>query len=136
MATHEPAVIDVRKLAALDIVLHGARLIVAEFAVGVLLCGALGAGITYAGVFAGRDRSPFAIGIGVYLLGVGLNYLPLLLYALVIARRGSAREEVARELSERDRYVRRYSLQQFLLLVPLVVPALAIGQELARRGRR
>lgn len=131
----EGALINVRKLVALDMVLHGTIFVVAEFAVTVLLGGAGGLFVMYAGLALGHGRVPFVIVFGAYLLLVGVNYVPLLLYAIAIARRDSAREEVARELADKDRSVRKYSLQQFLLLVPLSIPILAIAQELRKWTR-
>jgi hypothetical protein len=43
-----PAFMNVRKLAALDIVFHGPRLILVEFAIGVLLPLAIGSSIAAA----------------------------------------------------------------------------------------
>lgn len=124
--------INIRKLAALDIVFHGPRLIVAEFALGMVLCAALGLWSFFSPI-----HSPFMIIIGCFLLWVALNYMPLLLYAISIVRRKSAQQEVAFELAHKDTYARKYTLQTtMLLLVPLVLPLLAVYQEVHHRSRR
>jgi hypothetical protein len=117
--------ITIRKLAALDIVFHGPRLILAEFALGVVVCTSLGLWS-----FLSPIHSPFMIIIGCFFLWVALNYVTLLLYAISIVRRKSAHQEVAFELAHKDTYARKYTLQTtMLLLVPLVLPLLAVYQE-------
>lgn len=132
-ANNDPALINIRKLAALDMVFHGPKLILAEFAFGVFFTGALGVVLTYAGFVTGHFRVPWVALLGCYLLFLALNYVPLFLYAIGIARRRSAQEEVAFELAQKERYARKYTGQSFLLLLPLVVPVLAIAQEWQRR---
>ena len=123
--------INVRKLAALDIVFHGPRLILAEFAFGMVLCATFGLWSFFSPI-----HSPFMIVIGCYLLGVALNYVPMFLYALSIVRRKSAHQEVAFELAHKDIYARKYLVQTvLLLLVPFVLPLLAVYQEM-RSGSR
>ena len=133
-AQHESAIINIRKLAALDMVFHRPKLILAEFAFGVFVGAALAFGIAAPGFFAGH-WNPLQILVSGYLLCIALNYVPLLLYAISIARRGSAREEVASELAQKERYARKYTAQSFLLLLPLVVPILALYQEWQQRAR-
>ena len=124
--------INVRKLAALDIVFHGPRLILAEFALGMVLCAILGLWS-----FLNPIHSPFMNIIGCFFLWVALNYVPLLLYAISIVRRNSAHQEVAFELAHKDTYARKYTLQTaMLLLVPLVLPLLAVYQEVHHRSRQ
>jgi hypothetical protein len=124
--------INVRKLAALDIVVHGSRLILAEFAFGMVVCAALGLWSFFSPI-----HSPFMIIVGCFFLWVALNYVPLLLYAISIVRRKSAQQEVAFELAHKDTYARKYTLQTtMLLLVPLVLPLLAVYQEVRYRARR
>lgn len=124
--------INVRKLAALDIVFHGSRLILAEFALGMVLCAIFGLWS-----FLSPIHSPFMIVIGCFLMWVALNYVPLLLYAISIVRRKSAQQEVAFELAHKDAYARKYTLQTTMfLLVPLVLPLLAVYQEVHHRSRQ
>ena len=113
----EAITLNVRKLVALDMSFLGTRIIVAEYAAGVLLCGALG-------ILSLRKG---ALILGVPLLWVGLNYVPLFLHSVDLARRGSARQEVAAELAEPSK-ARSYSWRQLWILVPFAVVALATAQ--------
>ena len=61
--------------------------------------------------------------------------MPLLLYAIKMMRRKSAELEVAFELEHKDVYARKYTFQSALILLPLVVPILAIVQEIQQRSR-
>jgi hypothetical protein len=124
--------INIRKLAALDIVFHGPRLILAEFAFGMVVCSALGLWS-----FLSPIHSPFMIIIGCFFLWVALNYVTLLLFAMSIVRRKSAYQEVSFELAHKDTYARKYTLQTtLLLLVPLVLPLLAVYQEVHHHSRQ
>jgi hypothetical protein len=119
----EGRLIVVRKLVALDIYLHGPRFILIEFGVGTPVILAVGAYLLVNGPWA----------LGGYLLLTGINYLPALAYALLIARTGSAQSEVAEGLAGDAHYVRKYSLQQLLIFVPFAVVALALFQEITKR---
>ena len=119
--------INIRKLAALDMAFLGSKVIVAEYLAGVF--GPLALGI----LSLVRQRAPWQGALGVYLILLGIDYIPLLIYSVAILRKKSAREEVADELAHREKIGSRYFPQTFLLLIPLVVPVLAIVQELHRR---
>jgi hypothetical protein len=127
-------VINIRKLAALDIVFHGPKFILIEFALGVFGCAALGFFSMYFGIFHGPNYSLFAVIMGCFLLWVALNYVPLLIYAISIVRHNSAFQEVAFELAHKDKYAGKYMFQSLMLLIPLAVPALAISQEMQKRS--
>jgi hypothetical protein len=109
---------NVRRLAALD--LHGARgtslrrrLVLAEFAMAVAGSLAIGGWIlTAASGIGGRV-------VGAYVLGAGLNYVPLLAYAITLSRPGA----LAAELAGVDigQELRRYSVLQAWLFVPLAL---------------
>jgi hypothetical protein len=128
------AVINIRKLAALDIAFHGPKFILIEFALGVFGCAALGLFSLYFGLFHDSNPSLFAIIIGCYLLLIALNYVPLLLYAISIERHKSALEEVASELEHKEKYAKKYAFQSTLLLIPFAMPAIATYQELQKRS--
>lgn len=130
----EQRFINVRKLAALDLALRGAPFILAEFAITVALGCGLGIFVLVRSLGASASPSVFGIVVGAWLLAIGLNYVPLLLYALAIARRESARSEVAAELAQRNIYAHKYGVQQFLLAVPLAMLILAVIQEARKRS--
>ena len=126
----DKTLINVRKLAALDIAFHGSRLILAEFAFAVCICAALGLFI----LFHASNPSPVAVLLGCLFLGVSLNYVPLLLYAVSIARSRSATQEVAFELAHKDSYARKYMLQSVVLIpIPFALALLAAYQEWQKR---
>jgi hypothetical protein len=112
-----------RKLAAIDIVFLGSKLIIAEFASGVLLCVALGVFVLY------RGHSFWQLALGLYLISLGINYAPMLAFAVAITRQQSARAELGDELKDEHRAMAKYRRQSVLLLVPLLVPILALVQQ-------
>jgi hypothetical protein len=121
--------INVRKLAALDIVFHGRKLILIEFAIGTLLPLAIG----ILSVSRGHSRLLFLFGL--YMLALGINYLPLLLHAISIVHSGAAAAaEVSHELSNGRQSARKYQVQSLLLLIPFAVPLLALIQLRDRSG--
>ena len=121
----EGRVINVRKLVALDITLHGPRFIMIEFGVGTPAILVVGGFLAATGQLV----------LGFYLLLTGINYVPLLVYAMSIVRRGSATGEVAEGLSQDRHYVRKYSTQQLLIFVPFAVILLAAAQEATKQTR-
>jgi hypothetical protein len=114
--------IDIRKLAAVEIVFLGSRFILAEFSIGMLGSLALGAFTLL------RSHSLRGVAFGSYLLFIGVNYVPLLLHAISLVRHNNARNEIADELTEKRGMFRKYRQQSLLLLVPMVVPSLALVQ--------
>ena len=110
-------VINIRRLAALDIAFLGPRVILAEFSIGML--GSLGLGL----LTLARTRSVGGTVFGTYLMCLGINYAPLLLHAISIVRRGTASQEIADEIPERRAMFRKYRRQSLLLLLPLVAPS-------------
>jgi hypothetical protein len=124
--------LDVRRTAALDMALHGDRLIIVEFAFGVAACAVLGALSILGGVKApahglSRQLALGQLALGIVLIGVALNYLPLLVHAIDIGRKRSASTEATAELAKPE-LLRRYTVRQFLLLVPFAVGAMALAQ--------
>ena len=115
-----------RKLAAIDIVFLGSKLVIAEFACGVVLSAVLGAFVLF------RSHSALQVALGTYLLSLGVNYVPMLIHAVAITRSGSARAELGDELGEPGRAMARYRRQSLWLLVPLVMPAVALWRGAAR----
>jgi hypothetical protein len=109
--------LNVRKLVALDMTFLGTRVIVAEYALGVLLGGVIG-------ILSLRRGVPV---LGIPLLWIALNYVPLFLHSVDLARKGTARQEVAAELGD-PKKARSYSWRQLWILVPFAVVVLAITQ--------
>jgi len=121
----EGRIINVRKLVALDITLHGPRFIMAEFGVGTPAIIAVGLFLMHTGPLA----------LGFYLVLTGINYVPLLIYAVAIVRGRSAAKEIEEGMSADRHYVRKYSTQQLLIFVPLAVVLLAVKQELTKKTK-
>ena len=119
-------VIEVRKLAAVDMVWLGERIVVAEYALGVLLPLALGIFSIKAGV---AQQSAWQTVVGVWLVTIAANYVPLFLYAWSIMRAGTVEQEGRAELAR----ARRYGVQQTMILVPFLVVGVALVQEHRRQ---
>ena len=125
----EVQLLDVRRLAALD--MHGGagrrlrrRVILAEFILGALGCTSLGLfGVIGGGVLGWRI-------FGAWIVGIGLNYGVLALHALSLSRPGALEAELASV--DLGRELRRYSYLQFWLAVPLLFAVLAVGQRRSR----
>jgi hypothetical protein len=121
--------VKVRRLAALD--LYGRsgrqlrrRLVVGEFVAGTVVGLALGLWILIG------DTNPAGRLVGAWATGIGLNYLPLALHAVSLLRPGALRAELA--AVDLDRELRRYSVLQAWVLVPLVFLVLAVQQRRSR----
>jgi hypothetical protein len=128
--------ISIRKLAALDLVFHGPRFVLIEFGGAVVLSIGLAA-LSLRSAFSGPGRPVvWEIVLGVLLVSIAANYLPLLVNAVLLIRSGTARQEVAAELEHARQTQRRYGTQQFLLIVPLAVMVIALAQALGRRTPR
>lgn len=112
-----------RKLAAIDLAFLGPKLIVSEFTLGVLLSIALGVFVLLRG-----HRSPAQIALGLYLISLGLNYIPMLVYAIAINKAKSARRELGNELDNKSAAMKKYRRQSVWLLIPLIVPIVALTQ--------
>lgn len=121
--------ISIRKLAAVDMAWLGARVILAEYALGIVLPLALGALSLRSGL-SSEARVGWQVVMGVWLVGIAANYIPLFIYAVLIARAGTVKQEGSPELAR----ARRYGLQQVVILVPLLVVVIALVQEGRRRA--
>ena len=69
-----------------------------------------------------RSHATWQILLGVYLLLLGINYVPMLTCAIDIARPGTAAAELGDELLDKNAAMRKYRRQSLWLLVPLVAP--------------
>ncbi|TAM83964.1 MAG: hypothetical protein EPN47_03920 [Acidobacteria bacterium] len=118
----------IRSLAAIDIALLGYKLIYAEYLVGVVL------GLSFGFFVLGRSQSMWHRALGVYLVCLGANYVPMLIYTIAIGSRQNAQAEIADELAEsgQQRTMSRYRKVSLFLLVPLMAPVLAVIYEVRR----
>lgn len=115
--------INIRKLVAVDMALHGSIFIVSEFII------ATSAGIALGIFLISRNNTL----VGWYLISTGTNYIPLLIYALIIARNRSTKQETKYELDHMRTEGKRYGLGQFIILIPFLLLFLAPYQEMLKR---
>jgi hypothetical protein len=120
---------DVRRLAALD--MWGSagdrrrRVVIRwEFIVGTFGCSALGA------VVIAAANSSLWLSIGIWLVGAGINYVPLALYASALSRPGALEREL--EGVETRRELRLAGVQQLWIAVPGSVALAALIQKRLR----
>jgi hypothetical protein len=107
--------------------IHGKRFIIGEFAIGVLLALVLGL-ITLRSYLTGSLQFLWAI-LGIWLIGIAANYIPLFIYSVMIAKGGTVQEEGQPELA----HIKRYSVQQLILFIPFLVTVLTLVQESHQR---
>lgn len=114
---------NVKRLAAID--MYGAegtmrrrRIILAEFLAGAVILVALGLWIVARGTSLGGRV------LGIWMIGAGLNYVPLAAYAIALRRPGALSAELAGVDTSRE--LRRYSVLQLWLLVPVSVVVFAV----------
>lgn len=123
--------VSIRKLAALDLALHSATFILLEF--GLAVFGFISIGLLV--LIHSQWQGLYPILSGSALIGIGLNYVPLLFYAINIVRRKSAEEEAAYELEHRKIEMGRYTIQSLLLIIPLIILAISLYQEWQRHTK-
>jgi hypothetical protein len=121
--------ISIRRLAAVDMAWLGTKIILAEYALGILLPLILGL-ISIRSGFSGPVFSTWEAASGLWLVSIAANYIALFIYALLLARDETVKAEGEPELA----HARRYGVQQIIILVPFLVVILAIAQE--ARGRK
>ena len=118
--------INIRKLAAVDMVFLGSKVIIAEYAFGVLLAFVLGVLSLRSGL-KGPSIVDWEVALGFWLISIAANYIPLSIYSVLIARAGTVKEEGQPELVR----AKRYGAQQVIILVPFLVVVIALIQERA-----
>jgi hypothetical protein len=120
--------ISIRKLAAVDMAWLGGPVILAEYGLGIFLPLLLGVLSIRAGL---RDPagSAWETILAIWLFSIAANYVPLFIYAVLIAKAETIEEEGQPEIA----HAKKYGLQQIVILVPLLVVLLALIQE--RRAR-
>ena len=120
--------LDVRKLAAIDVVFLGYTLIFAEYACGMLFSLALGIFVLF------RHHSVWQVALAIYLICLGINYVPMFAYTISIGNKQNAQAELTDELTDKRKAMSKYRRLSLLLLVPLLVPVLALtGRRLGPR---
>jgi hypothetical protein len=120
--------VNFRKLVAVDMVVNGTRFILAEVALGVVIPLILGVLSLLSDLLGGNQPGRDTV-LGIWLVGIAVNYVPLLIYAVLIARGGTVKEEGGPEVVR----AKRYTIQQVIILVPFVVAVLAVIQEISQR---
>ena len=75
-----PTIINIRKLAAVDMAWLGTRVIVAEYALGVILPLGLGLVSIRSGLL-GSAPVGWETVLGFWLISIAANYIPLFIYA-------------------------------------------------------
>lgn len=103
------------------------RFIRAEFFLGAAGCMSLG-------VLVLVSTSGWGLVWGAWLVGVGLNYVPLAVHAQSLSRPGALEAELAG--ADLGRELRRAGLGQFWIAVPLAVAIAAMVQAPHRPARR
>jgi hypothetical protein len=114
--------IDVRRLAAVDLSGLGPKIIIPEFVLAVVGAPLLGVLTLF------RGGSPGVKALGVALIGLGLNYVPLLIHAVDLVRRHDVQAEIADEAGDRRALYAKYRKQSVWLLLPFVVAVAALWQ--------
>jgi hypothetical protein len=116
-------VFNARKLAAIDLIFLGPKVIITEFSAGVFLSAVLGIFVLVRG-----HHSLAQTVLGLYLISLGINYVPMLNYAIRMSRAKSARAELGNELDDERVAMAKYRRQSLWLLVPIIVPLMALAQ--------
>ena len=117
-------VLSARRLVAIDLVFLGSKVVITEFIAGVFFSAALGVCVLVKG-----HSSLGQIVLGLYLISLGVNYIPMLIYAISITRAKSARSQLGSELDNKGLAMKKYRRQSLWLLVPLVVPLTVFSQQ-------
>jgi hypothetical protein len=122
--------INIRKLAAVDMAWLGAKIIIPEYVLGILGPFVLGVISIRSGLSIQTPISWVTV-LGIWLVSIGVNYIPLFIYAVIIARAGTVKEEGGPEIVN----AKRYGVQQAMILVPFLVAIIAIVQEQSKRQK-
>jgi hypothetical protein len=114
--------LDVRRLAALDMwgtagTLRRRKIIRAEFLLGAIGCTGLGAYVIASG-------SGWMLPLEAWLVGAGINYIPLAHEAQSLSQPGALEQEL-RDADMRHE-LRRAGVQQLWIAVPLAVAVFAL----------
>jgi len=110
--------LDLRKLAAIDIAFLGYKLILAEYAFAVVFSPALGLFVLL------RGHSGWQVALGIYFVCLGINYVPMLVWTIAFRNQQNARAELVDGLADPRKSFARFRRQSLALLVPLLPAAL------------
>ena len=113
-------VINPRKLAAIHIVTMGPTFAIGNFSCTGILCLSLGV------LSLRRADSIQMFAFACYFFFLCINYAVMLFFALDINDRERARSEIGDELESRRGAIGEYRRQSIYLLLPLVVPVVAL----------
>ena len=103
------------------------RVIRAEFVIGAAGCVILGVFVLLT-----AETVLWEV-VGVWLVGAGVNYVPLALYARLLSKPGELEAELVDVLDLR-RELRKAGAQQFWIVVPFAVAIAALATEAERAG--
>lgn len=134
MSSHLPDWgLDVERLAELDMAWHGPRFIVWEFGLGVVAPTVLG--LLSVRYVLGHGLSAWSWPglLGIELIGIALNYVPLLLYALRLRGDTGRLRAVKSEMVADPAEARAYGVRQLWLLVPGAVVLFSLRSAQSRR---
>jgi hypothetical protein len=112
--------IDLRKIALLDVALQGPLVVRAEFACGVFVSVGLGFFVL------AHAMASWQLAVGAYFLSLGVNYIPMLLWACSIRDSASAWGELGPPWHYRGKIMRRHKRQALILFIPLIPLGLAM----------
>jgi len=122
--------VNVRRLAAVDLSGLGPKIVIPEFALGAVGTPALGV------LTVLRSGSMAVAAFGIALIGIGANYVPLLIHAIDLTLTSAVARELAGEADARQALYAKYRRQSLWLLLPFAVAAADLSQRFSRRGRR
>jgi hypothetical protein len=114
--------VNVRRLAAVDLSGLGPGIVIPEFALAVVGAPALGIlTVLRSGSFATTT-------FGVALIGLGVNYVPLLVHAIDLVRHSAVDVTIADHGLDRRALYAKYRRQSLWLLLPFVVAIAGLAQ--------
>jgi hypothetical protein len=125
------SMIQVRKLVAVELTYLGPKIIIAEYAIAVVAGLVVGVLSLRAGLLL--THAAWQIALGIYLLFIAFTYAILLRYSVSMTMRGDYQDEIAAEVEAKGNKAifRKYRRQSLWLLVPLVVPLVAVRERRA-----
>jgi hypothetical protein len=124
-------IVNVRRLAAIDMfgtrgTTRRRRIILAEFVVGAIAATAFG--VWLLAVSSGSGSRVVAF----WMLGAGLNYVPLAVHAIRLSRPGALDTEL--DGVDTGRELRRYGVLQLWIFIPLALVVFAIRDATAQHA--